>query len=268
MTPARAPVFAVLAREALADAIRRRLVLVIAVACLLSLQAVETCTSCGSATLVRDGQKIELPDVAGFGALAVMVVCSLWTLLLAGFLASDHLAEPLEDGSAALLLARPVGRGHFALARLAGALAIALAAGALLLLATGSLFHARQGLPWWPALPAFAACAASAFTVGALAMLASLYLPRVATILLVMMGVAGVAAVNVAGLFGAELGGLASVVQQFGPPLVSPVALALREWIAPTAVPGDALPLALRQIAWMLASAAALVHAFRRVDLA
>jgi ABC-type transport system involved in multi-copper enzyme maturation permease subunit len=268
MTPARAPVFAVLAREALADAMRRRLVLVIAVACLLSLQAVESCTSCGSATLVRDGQTVELPDVAGFGALAVMLVCSLWTLLLAGFLASDHLTEPLEDGSAALLLARPVGRGEFALARLAGALAIALAAGALLLLATGALLHARQGLAWWPVLPAFAACAVGAATVGALAMLASLYLPRVATILLVMMGVGLVAAVNVAGLFGAELGGLATAVQRFGPPLVSPVALALRDWIAPTAVPGDALILALRQIAWMLASAALLVHAFRRVELA
>jgi hypothetical protein len=217
---------------------------------------------------VRDGKAVELPEVAGIGALAVMIACALWTMLLAGFLASDHLAEPLEDGSAALLLARPVGRGRFALARLAGALALALASGAALLFATGALLHARQGLPWWPALPAFAACAAGAATVGALAMLASLYLPRVATVLLVMMGVAGVAAVNVAGLFGAELGGLAGAVQRFGPPLVSPVALALREWIAPTALPGDALTLALRQIAWMLASAAALVHAFRRVDLA
>ena len=267
MTPDRTRVFAVLAREALSDALRRRLVLAVAVASLLSLQMVDSCTSCGSATLVRNGQTVELPDVAGFGALAVMVSCALWTLLLAGFLASDHLAEPLQDGSASLLLARPVGRGHFALARLAGALAIALASGALLLLATGALLHARQGLPWWPVLPAFAACAAGASTVGALAMLASLYLPRVATVLLVMMGVAGVAAVNLAGLFGAELSGLPAAIERFGPPLVSSVALALREWIAPTSIPGDAQLLALRQIAWMLASAALLVHGFQRVEL-
>ena len=267
MTPNPTRVFSALAREALADALRRRLVLAIAVASLLSLQLVDSCTSCGTATLVRDGEAVPLPDVAGFGALAVMVACALWTLLLAGFLASDHLAEPLEDGSAALLLARPVGRGRFALARLAGALAIALASGALLLFAAGGLLYARQGLSWWPVLPAFAACAAGASTVGALAMLASLYLPRVATVLLVMMGVAGVAAVNVAALFGAELGGLAAAAQRFGPPLVGPVALALRDWIAPTAVPGDALTLALRQIAWMLASAALLVHAFRRVEI-
>jgi ABC-type transport system involved in multi-copper enzyme maturation permease subunit len=257
----------VLARESLSDALRRRLVLAVAVASLLSLQLVDSCTSCGSATIVRDGQVVALPEVAGIGALAVMIACVLWTLLLAGFLASDHLADPLEDGSAALVLARPVGRGRFALARLAGALAIALASGALLLAATGALLHARQGLPWWPVLPAFAACAAGAVTIGALAMLASLYLPRVATVLLVMMGVGGIAAVNVAGLFGAELGGLPAFVQRFGPPLVSPVVLALREWIAPTAVPGDALTLALRQIGWMLASAALLVHAFRREDL-
>ena len=267
MTPDPPRVFAALAREALADALRRRLVLAVAVASLLSLQLVESCTSCGSATLMRDGQVVELPEVAGVGALAVMVAAALWTLLLAGFLASDHLAEPLDDGSAALLLARPVGRGRFALARLAGALAIALASGALLLLATAALLHARQGLPWWPVLPAFAACAAAASTVGALAMLASLYLPRVATVLLVLMGVTGVAAVNVAALFGAELGGLVGAVERFGPPLISPVALALREWLAPSTLPGNGLAIALRQIAWMLASAALLVHAFRRVEI-
>jgi len=267
MTPDANRVFAALAREALSDALRRRLVLAIAVASILLLQGVESCTSCGSASFVRNGQAVELPEVAGLSAMVVMIACALWTLLLAGFLASDHLAEPLQDGSAALLLARPVGRGRFALARLAGVLAISFASGALLLLAAGALLHARQGLPWWPALPAFAACAAGATTVGALAMLASLYLPRVATVLLVMLGVGGVAAVNVAGLFGAELGGLVGAIQRFGPPLVTSVAVALREWIAPSEIPGNALTLALRQILWMLASAALLVRGFARIEI-
>ncbi len=267
MTASPPRVFATLAREALADAMRRRLVLAVAVASLISLQLVESCTSCGSATLMRDGEVVELPDVAGAGALAVMLMGALWTLLLAGFLASDHLAEPLSDGSASLVLARPVARGRFALARLTGALAIALGSGAVLLAATTALFYARQGLPWWPALPAFAACASGACTVGAFAMLASLYLPRVATVLLVMMGVSAVAAVNVAALFGAELAGVAAAVERFGPPLVSLVALALREWISPGAAAGDWLMPALRQIAWMLASAALLVEGFRRVEL-
>ena len=100
-----------------------------------------------------------------------------------------------------------------------------------------------------------------------LAMLASLYLPRIATVLLVMLGVSGVAAINLATLLGAQLGGLTGAIERFGPPLLSSVALALGEWIAPRQLPGDAMMLALRQIAWMLASAACLVLAFRREEL-
>ncbi len=259
--------FFVLAREALGDALRRRLVLVIAVASLLSLLVVDSCTSCGSATIVRNGQSVAMPEIAGFSALAVAIACGLWTLILAGALASDHLAEPLADGSAGLVLARPVGRGSFALARLAGALVIALGSGGVLLIGAGCLLHARQGLPWPPLIAAFGASAAGAVTVGALAMAASLQLPRIATLLLLLMGVAGVAAANFAGLFGAQLGGLAGLVDGYGPPLVSSIAFALREWIAPTAVPGNALALGLRHGVWMLASAMLLVHAFRRAEL-
>ena len=267
MTPDATRTFAALAREALGDALRRRLVLAIAVASLLSLQVVDSCTSCGSATFTRDGETVAMPDVAGFSALAVAIACGLWTLILAGALASDHLADPLQDGSAALVLARPVGRGSFALARLAGALAIALVSGAVLLFGAGVLLHARQGLAWPPLLAAFAACAAGASTVGALTMAASLFLPRIATLLLLLMSVAGIAAANVAALLGAQLGGFAAVIDGYGPPLVSSIALALREWIAPTAVPGNALALGLRHAVWMLASSALLIHAFRRVDL-
>jgi hypothetical protein len=265
--PAPPRVLPALVREALADAVRRRLVLVIAVASLVSLQLVDSCTACGVASFTRDGESTVLPDASGLGALAAGIACALWTLLLAGVLASDHLAEPLADGSAVLVLARPVGRGRFALARLAGALAIALASGAVLLAATAALLHAREGLAWWPVLPAFAACAAGAATVGALAMTASLYLPRIASLLLVGMGVCMVAAVNLAGLFGAELGGLAGAIDRYGPPLVSAVALALRGWIAPLALPGEPLALALRHAVWLLASAALLLRAFRRIDL-
>ena len=267
MTPAAPRTFAALAREALGDALRRRLVLAIAVASLLSLQVVDSCTSCGSATFTHNGQTVAMPEIAGMGALAVAIACALWTVILAGALASDHLAEPLADGSASLILARPVGRGPFALARLAGVLAIALASGAVLLGGAGALLHARQGLPWPPLLAAFAATAASAATFGAFAMAASLSLPRIATLLVLLMSVAAIAAVNVAGLTGAQLGGAAALLDAWGPPLVSSVAFALREWLAPTAVPGNALALALRHGVWALASAALLVHAFRREDL-
>jgi len=267
VTPEATRTFATLAREALGDALRRRLVLAIAVASLLSLQVVDSCTSCGSATFTHDGKTVAMPDVAGVSAMVVAIACGLWTLILAGALASDHLAEPLHDGSAALVLARPVGRGSFALARLAGALAIALTSGAVLLFGAGVLLHARQGLAWPPLFAAFAAVAAGTSTVGALAMAASLYLPRIATLLLLLMSVAGIAALNAASLLGSQLGGLAGLIDAYGPPLVSSIALALREWIAPTAVPGDALGLALRHVVWVLASAALLIQAFRRVDL-
>jgi ABC-type transport system involved in multi-copper enzyme maturation permease subunit len=267
MTPDGRRVFRALARESLADAVRRRLVLVIAAASLLSLQALESCTSCGSATLTRDGETIPLSDVAGIGAVLLAVACALWTYLLAGALASDHLAEPLEDGSAALVLARPVGRGRFALARLCGVLVVALASGALLLFATAGLLYARQGLAWPPAAEAFGACALGAVTVGALAMAASLVLPRLATLLLVAMGVGAVAIANVASLLGAELGTLGMALDRFGPPLVSAVAFGVREWLAPTELPGSAVALVLRLSVWALASAALLVHAFRRAEL-
>ena len=68
MTPSPFWVFAALAREALADALRRRLVLAVAVASLLSLQGVESCTSCGSATFMRNGEVVELPDEINYTA--------------------------------------------------------------------------------------------------------------------------------------------------------------------------------------------------------
>jgi hypothetical protein len=267
MTPELRRTFWVLAREALGDALRRRLVLAIGIASLLSLQLVNSCTSCGKASVTRDGQAVAMPEMAGMGALAVAIACTLWTLILAGALASDHLDEPLDDGSAALVLARPVGRATFALARLAGVLAIALVSGAVLLGGAGLLLHARQGLSLAPLLGAYAATAAGAATVGALAMAASISAPRIATLLAVLMSVGAVAAVNVTGLFGASFGVLATLIDDYGPPLVSSVAFALSDWIAPTLVPGNALGLALRHLVWLLASVALLIHAFRRIEI-
>ena len=57
------------------------------------------------------------------------------------------------------------------------------------------------------------------------------------------------------------------MIERYGPPLVSSVAFALREWIAPGACAGNALALALRHLVWLLASVALLVHAFRRIEI-
>ena len=266
MTPSPTRVWRALAAEALADATRRRIVPVIAVLALLSLLFVESCTSC-SPTLTRDGELVELPQVVGFGGLLIGVVLGLWTLVLAGVLASDHLAEPLTDGSADLALARPVSRGAFALSRLAGALALACATGALLLFSSAVLLHARQGLALGPVFWAFLACVAGAATVAGLAMTASLVLPRSVTALAVFGFVWTVAAINAFAQFGTGLTGVAGLVDRFGPPLATAMIVALGPWIEPTATRGEPLELALRSLVWAGASALLLLRIFRRIEL-
>ncbi len=266
MTPSPARAWRALAAEAIADATRRRIVPVIAVLALFSLLFVESCTSC-SPTLMRDGELVELPQVAGFGGLLISVVLGLWTVVLAGVLASDHLAEPLTDGSADLALARPVSRGAFALSRLAGALALACATGALLLFSTAVLLHARQGLALGPVFWAFLACVAGAATLAGLAMTASLVLPRSVTALAVFGFVWAIAAINALAQFGTELTGVAGLVDRFGPPLATAMIVALGSWIEPTATRGEPLELALRSLLWAGASAVLLLRVFRRIEL-
>jgi hypothetical protein len=266
VTPSPARAWRALAREAVADATRRRIVPVIAVLALLSLFFVESCTSC-TPTLTRDGEVVDLPQVAGLGGLLISVVLGLWTVVLAGVLASDHLAEPLADGSADLALARPVSRGAFALSRLAGALALACATGALLLFGTAVLLHARQGLALAPMFPAFCACVAGATTVAGLAMTASLALPRSVTALAVFGFVWAIAGINAFAQFGAQLTGVMGLIDRFGPPLATAMVVALGSWIEPTATRGEPLELTLRSLAWALASALLLLWMFRRTEL-
>jgi hypothetical protein len=211
---------------------------------------------------------VALQQVAGAGGLAVALVLSLWAIVLGGILASDHLAEPLEDGSALLLLARPVARDTYALTRLAGAWLLAAATAALLLFASAVLLSVRQGLPPAPMLGAWLACLAGAWTVGALAMTASLWLPRAVTALLVFGGVWLLAGLETAARLGAELSGVARLVDTFGPPLASGILIALASWLEPTAqIHGSATEVTLRALVWCAGSAALLVVGFRRLEL-
>lgn len=264
--PSPARVFAVLGREALADATRRRIVPLIAAAALFSLFFVDTCTSC-SPQLRAGGEPVAASQVQGLLGVAVLLVLGMWTLVLAGVLASDHLAEPLEDGSAALVLSRPVSRGAFALSRLAGVLVLAFATGAVLLSAATWLLSLRQGLAPLPALVAGLSLAAGCVTVGGIAMAASLFLPRVATVLLVFALVWGIALVNVLSGAGARLGGWVGAVDRFGPPLAGAPLAALAVWLEPLSVAGDPADLALRSLAWAAGSAALVVLSFRNAEL-
>jgi hypothetical protein len=267
MTPPGVHIFRTLAREAVGDAVRRRIVPAIAVISLLSLLVVDSCTSCGTPTISQNGVPVELPEIAGWTGMVIFVVLALWAMVLAGILGSDHLAETLSDGSASLVLARPGGRAAFALSRLAGVLAIALVTGAVLLGGTTALLYARHGVAVASALWGGLACALGVVVVASLAMTASLFLPRIATVLVVLIGVGLIAGVNAIGLFGVELGGIAWGIDRFGPPLGSAVIAALAPWIAPVEVPADPLELAVRIAAWAVAGVSLLAVVFRRCDV-
>ena len=259
--------FGWLAREALADALRRRIAAAVAVAALASVLMLDSCTSCAPSVTV-EGEVRELTELAGAAGLGTFVMLGLWVIALAGVLASDHLRSTLEDGSALLSLARPVSRDSFALARLAGVLGLTLGAGVVVLGAAGALLSVRNGLAPAPAVWAGLACALGAVVVAALAMAASLVLPRAATLLLVLGGVWLVALANGLGSF-TQLGGWLGWIHDVGPPLGSAMALALSPWLEAGGVQiaGDGMQVSGRLVAWAIASVLALVGGFRRVEV-
>ena len=257
--------FGWLAREAIADALRRRIAAAVALAALVSVAMLESCTSCSPSVNVN-GHMREMSELAGPAGLGAFVVLGLWVIALAGVLAADHLQSTLDDGSALLALARPISRDSFALARLAGVLGLACAAGLVMLGSATLLLAARRGLPVAPALAASAACALGSIAVAALAMAASLALPRAATLLLVIGGVWLSAIANALGSF-TEIGGWLGALDRIGPPLASAMAVALSPWLEGVAMHGDPLRIYARLVAWAIAGVLALVYAFRRVEL-
>lgn len=230
MTPSALSQLRALAREAVADGVRRRIALALALLAVISLFAVDSCTSCAAGTFVIDGTPVEGARLFGWTGMLLYGVLGLWTVAISGALASDHLQHSLEDGTAQLALARPVGRGVFALARLAGALAVSLGTGGLLLAGTALFLRARYGFALGPAGLAALAAALGAVSVGALAMTASLYLPRTATLIGTLLAVGAIAGANAASLTGSELSAFWSVLDRYAPPLGTSIALALVEW--------------------------------------
>jgi ABC-type transport system involved in multi-copper enzyme maturation permease subunit len=257
--------FGPLAREAIADALRRRIAAAVALAALVSVLMLESCTSCSPSVNVN-GQLREMTELAGPAGLGAFVVLGLWVIALAGVLAADHLQSTLDDGSALLALARPIARDSFALARLAGVLGLAFCAGLVMLGSAAALLATRSGLPVAPAVVAGGACALGCIAVAALAMTASLALPRAATLLLVIGGVWLTAFANALGSF-AEIGGWLGALDRLGPPLASAMALALAPWLEGVAISGDPVRIYARLTVWAIAGVLALIYAFRRVEL-
>ncbi len=252
--------------EAVRDAARRRVVLAVLVLCFLCLTTLDRCTSCNASIDLR-GDIAQSVDVLGWAGMAVFCVLALWTVTLAGLLASDHLSESLDDGSARLVLARPVARDTFALSRLAGSLLVSLAAAVIVLGGASFFLSTRNALPLAPAVVATVACILSAIAVASLAMTASLYLPRIATMLFVITVVTGFSLLNLASLSGIELRGLYGVLDQLGPPLASSIAVALAPWSGRIPENADVLSVALRLVLWAAGGVALLVSSFRRYEI-
>jgi len=261
--------FAALALDALRDTVRRRSLLAAGVASAIAALAVNRCSGC-DASLVVQGESVQGGQLAALSALTSFGLLALWTYAMAALLASDGLASALEDGTAESVLARPVSRDAFGLARLAGTLFGALAVGLALLALAGALLHARQGLPPGPAVASAAAVALGAWSAAALAMALSLALPRPATLLAMTLLAAALCGADLAAWVAAErVSGVWGVPGRWGPGWISGPLAPLAAWLPPG---GPALPplpalAPLRSLAWGLAASGLLVAAFRRREL-
>jgi ABC-type transport system involved in multi-copper enzyme maturation permease subunit len=266
MTPGPFAQLRILSAESFRDAVRRRIALALVVLSLLSLAVVDSCTSCGSGTVMLNGVPVEGSRIFGWTGMILYALVALWTVVLSGALAADHLEQVLADGSAQLVLARPVARSAFALARLVGALAVSLGTGAVLLAGTAFFLRARYQLALGPALAGAGCAALGAVAVASLAMTASLYLPRLATLAAVFLGVAVIAATNAVALSGAELSTVWAAVDRLAPPLGTGLALSVSQWSG-HALQASGAVIATRLALWATLGPALLVVAFRRQEL-
>jgi ABC-type transport system involved in multi-copper enzyme maturation permease subunit len=266
MTPAAPTQLRILAGEAVRDAVRRRIVAGMVVLSLLSLFVVDSCTSCSSGPLILNDRQVDASGVFGFTSIILFGMVALWAVALAGVLASDHLTQTLDDGSARLVLARPVGRSVFALGRLVGSLIVSLGTGAVLLGVSALFLNARHGYALGPAAWSAGVATLGAVTVASLAMTASFWLPRLLTFLLVFAAVGSMAVVNWAVLAGAELGVVWSAVDRFGPPIGTGLALAASLWSGHE-LEAEPVRVGLRLLFWATFSPALLAVLFSRREI-
>jgi ABC-type transport system involved in multi-copper enzyme maturation permease subunit len=252
--------------EALREAARRRIVVVIVGLSLLSLALIDGCSSCASGTMTVNEAVVD-PGALG-GAIGVAMVSALcvWIVILAGVLCADQLARTVSEGSVWLWLARPVSRESFVLSQLAGSLLIAWVAGGVLLATAAVLLQARQGLEPTPVLAAGANALLNATTLRAISMAASLWLPRAAIALLVLGVTVPMAALEGVALAGLPLEGTARLVAELGPPFLAAPLAQLATWVPVLGERSSSEP-TLRALVWAAASVTLLLALFRRVEL-
>ena len=206
-------------------------------------------------------------DLGAVGAMIGIALIALWTYAVAALLASDGLAAALEDGVAEAVLARPVSRDAFVMARLAGVWFGAFALGAALLALATALSADHPGVTLSPALRAALGVGVGAWSVAAFAMVVSLSVSRAVALLL--FGALGMAVVGieVAALFGAPMTGLAGAVAHYGPAWLAGPVGSLAPWLSELRLPGPPEWPHARAIVWAALGTGALVARFRRFEL-
>ncbi len=253
--------FGLLAIEALRDAVRRRLVIAIAVLTSVFLYGVQRCAS--SAELVVAGTDFDPDTVNLLLGSGLFFWLSLAVVNLAGLLATDSLAEPISDRSVVLWLARPVSRNTYATARLAGVLILVVAA-AIALLGGVTFFLRLHPLPVGIGA---ALCLLGCVPVACFAMGIALWVPRIVSALLSLVAIQVIVAVNVAVLIGWEPEGWPLWLDRLAPPLGHGISQAVLLWNPDFTHLADPANVALRLAVWAGLSVALLLLAFRRLEL-
>jgi ABC-type transport system involved in multi-copper enzyme maturation permease subunit len=254
-----------LAREALRDAFRERIGLgVIVLAFLLSL-LVDRCSGV-HAGIVINGRMLDAALLARVSGPVLFASISLLLSAGTGLVACDLLARPLEQGVATLWLARPVGRGIYALSRLAGALGLGLAAALLVLGGATALLAARHGLSPLPGLVGLVVHALDAAIVATIAMTLSLLLPRLLAFFAVLAWLQIVALANVFHMLGIGVGGWFGAIDHWGPPIGTALLYAVGPWVGLTPTSPEMLAVGLRLLVWLAGGIALLVWSVRRIE--
>lgn len=232
--------FALLALAALRGAAWSFGVWAVGLLCVLALLFLQTCAGCaGAGAVVLDGEALLLGGVFSELTALVTALCLAAMLVwLAGLLGLNPLRRSLRDGSAALALAQPVSRSAFALAQLAGVLAVAWSAAALLLGASAWWLGGRMGLDLAPLWGLGLACALGCVVTAALALAASTRLPRFVTALGITLALLPL---DLLLAMGALPPGAATWLARLWPPLVSSLLAPLLHWL-PDWLPGGLLP--------------------------
>ncbi len=260
--------FRVVWRQSLAATLRGRGSWVLAAGFLAGLALLESCTrGMISAEVVVDGQQVD-----GAGALLGPILYAgaiLPVYFVAGLVAAEQMTQAAApEGPVNLWLSRPIGRGTWACARLAGVLTTVVAGGGAWVAGIAWVLAQRFGIETASLWVGAAGALLGFVVVTGVAMTAALTLGRGAAISLVLLGVAVVIACNAnviaAPFFSAEAGALSVWVTRLTPPIAMPVilsSLALNPGLESLV---DDVPSLFVLAAWAVLAVGGLVLAARR----